>query len=211
MAVAEDGHAVAQAEDLLHAVRDVDHAEPAFAQAADNREEHLGLPLGQRGGRFVEDDDARVRRDGPGDRDHLLLGDGEGAHGYRRIERHAQLGEQPGGGGGHGAVVDQAEAANRLAAQEDVLGDRQVGLELELLVHGADAELLRVGGILDVDGRAGQVNRATVGLVDAAEDLDQGGLAGAVLAHQGVHLARAEIEPGPGQRLHAGEGLRDIA
>ena len=35
----------------------------------------------------------------------------------------------------HPPPVDQAEAADRLPAEEDVLRDAQVGLEMQLLVH----------------------------------------------------------------------------
>ena len=43
----------------------------------------------------------------------------------------------------------------------------------------------------------------------AGQDLHQRRLAGAVLAHQRVHLAAAEVEADPGQRGHAGEALAD--
>ena len=43
-------------------------------------------------------------------------------------------------------------------------------------------------------GRAIDEDLALVGLVQAGHDLDEGGLAGAVLAHQGMHLAGAHVE-----------------
>ena len=93
----------------------------------------------------------------------------------------------------HRTDVDAAEAA-RLAAQQHVLGDGQVGDQVDLLVDGADA--CRLGG-----RRRGEVpflavhgDRAAVDRVDACERLDQGRLAGTVLAHDRVHLAREETQ-----------------
>ena len=77
-------------------------------------------------------------------------------------------------------------AAVRLAAHEDVLGDRQVGEERGLLVDHRDAGGLGGGGRGEVDVRAAEPEDAGVALVDAGHDLDQRRLAGAVLADQGV-------------------------
>ena len=52
---------------------------------------------------------------------------------------------------------------------------------------------------------------ALVGLVRAGEDLDQRGLAGAVLAEQAVHLAGADLEVDAVERSGAGELLHDAA
>ena len=50
-----------------------------------------------------------------------------------------------------------------------------------------------------------------VGLVDAGQDLDQGRLAGAVLADQGGHAAGPKREFGPFQGCHARKQLADAA
>ena len=52
---------------------------------------------------------------------------------------------------------------------------------------------------------------AGIGLQHAIDDLDQGGLAGAVLAEQGVDLARPDVEIDPGIGETAGELLDDAA
>src|SRR5699024_4402283 len=51
---------------------------------------------------------------------------------------------------------------------------------------------------------------ALVDVVHPGERLDQGGLAGSVLSHEGVDLAGEEPEAHPVQRLDAGEGDRDV-
>ena len=60
-AVAQHGDRVAQPEDLLHPVADVDARHAALAQPADQLVEPLGLVLRQAARRLVEDDD-RARR-----------------------------------------------------------------------------------------------------------------------------------------------------
>jgi hypothetical protein len=60
-----------------------------------------------------------------------------------------------------------------------------------------------------VDGLAVDADLAAVRLVDAGQDLHQRGLARAVLAHQGVNLARAQIEADAAQRT--GEALFNTA
>jgi len=62
-----------------------------------------------------------------------------------------------------------------------------------------------------VDRLTGQLDHAVVDLVHAGEDLDQGRLAGAVLAHQGVHFAAEQPEVHALQRDHAREPLADPA
>jgi hypothetical protein len=52
--------------------------------------------------------------------------------------------------------------------------------------------------------------QAVVGLVGAGEDLDQGRLAGTVLADQRVNLAPAQLERDAVQCQDARESLRDL-
>ena len=72
-AVAEDGDTIADREDLLELVRNVEDRDALAPQAPDRLEERLGLVERDRGGRLVEEQDARVQRQGAGDFDQLLL------------------------------------------------------------------------------------------------------------------------------------------
>src|SRR5207237_1400695 len=81
--------------------------------------------------------------------------------------------------------------AARLQAQGDVLGDGQVGEQRRLLVDGGDAEVAGADGVVVGDGLAVDFQGAGVGGDGAGDDLDERGLAGAVLADQGVDLAGA--------------------
>ena len=99
-------------------------------------------------------------------------------------------------------------AARELVAEEDVLGDRQAVDDVELLVHGRDAEFDRRLGRGDLDLLAEPGDLALIRAMDAGEHLDQGRLARAVLSEDAVHLAGEDVQVDSAQRLHAREGLR---
>ena len=52
---------------------------------------------------------------------------------------------------------------------------------------------------------------ACIGRVDAAQDIDQSGFAGAVLPQQDMNLAGIDVEIHASQGLDAGKGFRDTA
>ena len=102
-------------------------------------------------------------------------------------------------------------AARLLVTEEDVLGDGEPGDEVELLVDRGDAERDRGVGGAQRDRLAAPADLALVGPVRAGQHLDQGGLAGAVLAEQAVHLAGPDDQVDAVERADAGEGLDDPA
>ena len=71
--VAQDRDAVGEREQLAHPVRDEDRRHAARLERADELEERLDLRLGERAGRLVEQQHARVHRDRARDLDELLL------------------------------------------------------------------------------------------------------------------------------------------
>ncbi len=83
-------------------------------------------------------------------------------------------------------------AAHRFPTQEQVVGDRQVRRQCQVLVHGVDAQLQGMTDGLDRDRLAPVGDLARVGLDRAAQDLGQGRLAGTVVADEGEHLARSQ-------------------
>src|SRR4029079_2092748 len=87
-------------------------------------------------------------------------------------------------------VIDgEAGADASLAAHEDVLGDREMRGQDELLVDHADAQVEPSPWVGDVDLLALVPDGPSVLAVDAREDLHARGLASAVLAHQRMDLA----------------------
>ena len=98
-------------------------------------------------------------------------------------------------------------AAQRLPADEDVLGDREVGEERRLLVDDRDPRVPRRGGPGEGRRRPVDRQRAAVRPVHAGQDLHQRRLAGAVLAEQRVRLARVQRDGAVHQRMHGTERL----
>ena len=91
-----------------------------------------------------------------------------------------------------------------------VLGYREVGHEHQLLVYDADPVLLRIKRAGEALLLSGNADLTAVGLVDAAEYLDQRGLARAVFAQQGVYLACTNAEVDVVQHLVFGKALGDV-
>ena len=75
----------------------------------------------------------------------------------------------------------------------------------------ADAAFQGLARALVDDRLASESDRAAVGAVDAGHDLHQGRLAGAILADQGMHLTRAQVEVDVQQGLNARKGLGHAA
>ena len=104
------------------------------------------------------------------------------------------------------APIDQAQAA-RLAPEKDVLGDAAQGHEVDLLIDGGDAGVLRRMRCREVDRPIRQGDLARILPVGAGQDLDHRRLAGAVLSDERHDLARRDLQGGVGQGGNAGEGL----
>jgi hypothetical protein len=180
---------------------------PCAFQVLDHVEQHHLLRIGQRGGRFVEDDGLGVDGQRPRDLDHLLVGDGQVADPGPRVEPDLELAEDLVRSGIELLPVDPAEALFRQLAEIDVLRHGQFLGEAQLLVDEHDALRLRLQRRGHHHRLLADDDAAFVGLVDTAEHLHQRGLAGAVLAHQGVNLARHDREGHPSSARTPGKVL----
>ena len=133
-----------------------------------------------------------------------------------RIDGAAHLLQQRPGRLPTGALVDEVQPPEQATpslrvAQEDVLGDGLVGGQVELLVDDADAQPLGLVRVVDRHGLAVDADLAGIALIGAGQDLDERGLAGAVLAGEGHDLAGTQGEVDRVQRLDAAEALADAA
>ena len=211
-AVAQHRDAVGDLEQLVEPMADVDDPDAAAFELADDVEQARDVALGQRGGRLVHDQDARVVRQRAQDLDPLAVADGERADdlvGGEVVD--LERGEQRLGLRPHGAPVDPAAAGARRMAEEDVLGDGEFGKEQQLLIDGRDPGALGFLGRGEARRAPVDQDLAGVRLIDAGDDLDQRRLARAVLAEQRVNLAGADVERDAAQRAHAGKALLEVA
>ena len=148
----------------------------------------LDLLLGEHRGRLVEDEQPRVAVEDPHDRHLLPLPDGEGHHLRARVDAESvALDHGPDALDGR-CRVDEQMRPQRLDAENDVLRDAELGDQLEVLVHHADAQPIGVQGAADGHTAAVEGDGAGVRLLQAGKDLHQGGLPGAVLADDGMDL-----------------------
>lgn len=136
-AVPDHGDPVAERGDLLEVVRDEDDPDAVLAQPPHDREQLLDLLGGQHGGRLVHDEHARVQTERLGDLDHLEPGDAQFPHPGAGRHVHPDALQEHFCVRVHPLPVDHPEPA-RLPPQEDVLRDRQIGDQVELLVDGGD-------------------------------------------------------------------------
>ncbi len=208
-AVAQHGEPVAHPVALRQPMAHQHDRDAGRAQLLDDAEQHLDFRTAQRGSRLVENQHARAERHPACDRHHLLLAEPERADLVGRIDVEPVALDDLAGARPHLAAVDPRAEAARLVTEEDVLGHAAFGNQVDFLVDRADARALRGTRAVERHGHAVDADLARIGLVKAGEDLDQRRLAGAVLAHQPVHLARAQRQRHAVQRAHDAERLAD--
>ena len=106
------------------------------------------------------------------------------------------------------ALLEKAESDVRLPPKHKVGCDRERFDQAEVLVDDRDPRLPRFCGASEGDRPAFNLDRASVEAVDAAEDLDQRRLTGAVLPEQRMNFARPHLKANAAQRSHAAKRLR---
>ena len=158
-AVAQHGDAVGDAVHLIEEVGDEQHRDARGPHPLDDLEQLVDLAGVEARGRLVEDQHLGVDLHRAGDRHELLHGDRVRLERRRRVDVEVQLLEHLGGAPAHLRPVDPAEAT-RLAAEHRVLGDREVGREVDLLVHGADSGRLRLRRAVDLERLAAEEDLA---------------------------------------------------
>ena len=185
---------------------------PSSLRRCDEVEDHRPLLGAHRRQRLVKQDDVGVAGDRPRHRDRLALAAGEARR--RDIDRgdvDPDLVQRLAGLTAHQGVGQERDRlADALAAQKQVLVDRQLVDQRQILKDGVDPAL---AAIVDRPGRvrlALDPQRAGVGLLEASEDLDQRRLAGAVVAQQTQHLALAQVEADVAQGGGGAEALADM-
>ncbi len=190
--VAKHGDPVADGEDLRQPVRDVDDRQSSVGQAPEHLEQVVGLGGREGRGRLVEDEDAGLAGHGPGDLDELAERDRQARDRLVQVDVDTDLPQRLAG------VLLELPGADhpvpgREGAEHDVLGHGHLRHQAQLLVHQGDARAERRAGAA-LDRRAVDLDDTLVRRQDPGEDPHGGGLAGAVLAHEGVDLARPHRE-----------------
>ena len=187
LAAAQDGRRVAERDDLVQLVRDVENRAAAGGEMLQRLEQLLDLLGRQHRGRLVHDEQPRVQEERAHDLDALPLADAQGRDDAAGIELEMVGVQNP---------VELSEEFARgeaaVEAERNVFQNRHRLEQREVLEHHADAEASRGARIGDARRRAVENDLTLVGREDAVDHLDEGRLAGAVLAEQGVNLPRPD-------------------
>ena len=152
LAVADDRDRVGDLLDLVELVADDDRRDALLLEVQDQVEQVVGVLVVERRGRLVEDEQLHPLRERLGDLDELLLADADVDDLGGRVLAQADAGEQLRRLVVRLVPVDEAERARDLVVEEDVLGDREVGAQRELLVDDDDALGLAVADVPELDG-----------------------------------------------------------
>ena len=193
-------------------MRDVDARDALRAKGIEDLEQVVGLGLRQGGGRLVQDQDPRFLGQRLGDLHQLLRSDAEIDDPRGRAELEAHFLEGLRRPLERLVPVDDALPLAQLAAEEDVLGDRHLLHQRQLLVDDGDAGVLAVADAVELLHLPVQDDVAGVRAVriEAAEDLHQRRFSCAVLADQRVDLSLADLERHVLERADARELLGDV-
>ena len=173
LAVAHHRDAVAVLEDFRHAVRDVDDADPLGRQPAHDAEQLLRLVIRQGCGRFVQDQDAAIQRQGLCDLDQLLLGDRQQPGRCPWVDV-GQRRQHLGCPGDKFWPAHEATAGSGGLRHEDVFGHRDISAERDFLMHKSDPQTLGSSRAVDLDQLPVNADGSTIWLQDAVDDVHQG-------------------------------------
>jgi hypothetical protein len=200
-------------EDLLHAVRDEDEGHAACLPLADELEEMLDLSCPQARGGLIQNHDARLAAQRLEDLHDLPVAG--------RERRHERVGTDRGTQG----ILEEREEARgallallpphppqgyRLVGEPDVLGDRHVRDQTQLLVDGRDPRPASRLGRGEAHLLAVQEQPSGVGDDRSGDDLAERALAATVGPHQRQHLAGAHVQAAVGERYHTAVALDEV-
>ncbi len=210
--VAQHHNTVGQFSNFRQTMRNIQDAHTIRAQLQNHLHQPAHFAGKQAAGRFVENDDSGLRRQRPGHLDQLPLREAQMAHERRSPTIEPQSRDQFPGATmqlppmGHRKPADPAD---RLLAQENILGDRQILGQIQLLVDRMNAQLQRGARRRDRPLTIIDQDPAGVRRVNAAEDFDQRRFAGAIFADQPHNFARGQRKADLIKRPHAGKTLAD--
>ena len=209
MYLAQHGAAVGHGHDLGQLVGDEEDALALGGQILHDLHELVDLLRGQHGGRLVKDQDLIVAVEHLEDLGTLLHADGDILD-----QRVGVDGQAVALGQGHDLfprlLLLQETVFGGLHAEDDVIQNGEAFHQLEVLVHHADAEVVGIVGVFDLDFLAILFDHALFRLIQAEQHAHQGGFACAVLTQQGVDLALLELQGNVVVGDDAGESLRDV-
>src|ERR1700736_2564921 len=212
----QDDQAIRHLVDVGEAVLDVDAGPAARLDPLHERQHLADLAHCERGGGLVEVDEVGLEVHGAGNGDALALAAREIAHGGLGGDAVAA---EPDGAPQEliGDLllllhVDEAESAGDLPPDEEISPERLFLTQGLALVDGLDAQVVGLPDrvLIEIHQAVAAPDVPCRRPEDAAHDLDQGRLAGAVVAEQANDLVAAHLEIDVREGLHLAEGHVDL-
>ena len=192
---------------------DEDHRHTLVLQTADEFE-HLGyLAHRDGGGRFVHQDELGVGKPGAGDGHRLALAAGHFLDQIARSRFGFQFVEQFGRAVDHRLLVEHPKGPDTLVlltAQEHVLRGGEIIGKREILVDDFDTPGARLDGLMEMADLAVDENFPVCWRKLPGNQLDQGGLAGTIVAHQPHDLAGLDRPADVVYRVDSAKTLRYV-
>ena len=192
-AVAGDRDPVADREDFLEPVRDIEHRDAAAIELPQDIEKPLRFALVERGVRLIEDQETRLFQQHARQFDKLLLADAEAADRQMDVEMQAEPIQEISAAFLHGADRDEAPT-QWLPVDEQVRQHRPLREETQFLVDDADAVLARHDRRTDHGRDAVEFYLAGVRANHARERFHERRFARAVFAHDSMNVTAADGE-----------------
>jgi cytochrome P450 len=190
-------------------VRDVKDGDPALAEPAKDTEQGLGLVLRQGRRGLIENDQPRRQGVHACDLDQLLLSHGELADGRIRVQGQVDSVKDRLHISPKSTPIDPPDTVRRVAAGKDILGDREIRKQAELLVDHPDATLSRSCRVAQRELETVKKQRSGVWRLCPRKHLHECRLAGAVFAYDRVNLPLTCDKVDLGESLDPWERLAD--
>src|SRR3990172_1737757 len=188
----EDEETIPDRKGVVGVVGDEDHPQAAFSRLDDVLEHYPRLLDAECGGGLVEDPPLRPEVDGAGDAHRLPFAAGQRADGLFHVPnvdahlRQLLFGDPRGCG-----LVDPPEGTDALGglrSEEEVAPHRHQRHHGQVLIDGGDAKVERITGRVEQHLLAVDQELALTRLVGPGDDLDEGRLAGPVVAEDASDL-----------------------
>ena len=209
--IAQHAHPVTQRAHLIEAMRDEHHRQPLAPHALQQGKEPVHLGAFERGGGLVENKDARLPFGQFAGQHHgLALGKAQRVHPPPGVNGQAQPGQS-----GLGALLQRrlphATGTAGPAAEQQIIRHTHRRHDLQLLRHKRDAGGARRIGPARRKGTPGQGHSPRIGTINAGDNFQQAGFAGAILAHQPMHLSSHQAQRNAAQGQGIAEALMQVS
>ena len=142
--ISQDGHVVANSQNLFEPVRDVDDGDAVRLEIADDAEQDFHLRRAEGGGRFVHDQDVDIGGEGFRDLNDLLLANAQVVGERRRFDRLFQARKQGPRLVHLARSVDMESETGRRIDEAEVFGDTEIRAEVQFLKDDSDAVTSRI-------------------------------------------------------------------